>query len=134
MLKFGFLLRGFFPSWRFYDQVPPKLLMEVKTDSNPSFVTVYPKELNWNPAQLFFAPSTLWHHQMTSLLQQFFQELDQNSELTQNSVYPLLCEWVSLHLPEGARSFEFRIRSEDNSEALFASPPVSGFGRNRGHS
>ena len=118
MLSFKFLLRSFFPSWRFYDQVPPRLALKVRTPAQTQFVQIYPKSIERAVPRLLFAPDLLWHHHLTSLFQQHFQELDSSGHST---VTPLLAEWAQLHLNEKTPSFELQIVSVDTGEALWES-------------
>lgn len=133
MKKWIFLLRAFFPSWKFFDQVGSRILLEVRTIESErdwsGWVPVLPP-ISRGLGNLFFNPQGNVLHAAHTLVQNLsFEVLTQDEtrpETTLNLTnYKLVKNLVEFHLratqlSSFSKNYQFRVLV--NGECLLISP------------
>jgi hypothetical protein len=113
--KFFFLLRVFFPSWKFFDDAGslPKLFYQTEGQSDWIEVSQNPK---WSWSYLFLNPVGNFNHALDSLIDQLLIEaLSSNPEtLSASAPYRLVQNWIQKQIRQNhtqipASRFLFKI-------------------------
>ncbi len=126
MAKWIFLLRAFFPSWKFFVEPGPCLTLEYRFSQGPWISSL--EKIPRTFLTTFFNPrGNLLHacHNNLLHLAQDIEKLPANADPASLISYQITHNMVRFFLPtdrQTHRSYQFRVREERSSQILIESP------------
>ena len=113
--KILFLLRAFFPSWKFFDDPGSLPELSFQLDGQSDWTKIS-RQTRWQWSHFFINPAGNWNHALGSLIDQLLNEALKSSpeDLSQNTAYRLVQNWVRQQIIQNSfeaqgRQFQFKI-------------------------
>lgn len=127
MKKWIFLLRAFFPSWRFFEDVGPELSLELRSGLSPDLLGEWHNALppiarSWK--NIVINPNGNFLHACHNLLNHLATEIQTHDRIGDRAAYKLVRNLACMQTPDVDSHYQFRLVA-DGHEHVLISPVYS---------